>query len=301
MYDAMTKGDKYIVDTEISYHHPWLGRIYYRGFPIEDFINNNFSFLETAYFLISGEYHTHSEILGYMTSNTHGDRANVVIREVINSILENHLSPDVYGLFISSVFSRVEVLRGLEKILILYLDTRGYEDTLKVLKDVLLGVNYIDVLNNYRIGLKKDIEKVATIYKEIILDLMTGNEVKDSFIKKYCRDYNQHILNIIREVVHSELRDKPFLEKYNLIKSMERNIKRERGKYLNIDLYTPLLFEQYGILSNMPDILSIPGLFGMLAYILESSSYRDVPDKLVYKGPIGRRLSDYFKNHLKSK
>lgn len=297
----MTKEDKYIGDTEISYHHPWLGRIYYRGIPVEDFIDNDLSFLETVYFLITGEYYMHSEILEYMTSDTHRDKAIIMLRGIVDDIVKKHLSPDVSGLIMSSLFSRVEELKNLEKVMIIYLDIHGYEDVMKVLKDVLIGVSYIDALNNYRIRLKKAVEKVVTLYKTIVEDLEAGNDVQDSFIGEYCGPHNQHILNIIRKVVYSELRDKPFLEKYNLIKNMERKIKKDLGMYLKIDLYTPLLFESRGILSNMPDILPIPSLFGALAYILESSKYEEIPDELVYKGPIGISIRDYFKNHLKNK
>ena len=290
----------YVADTEVSYHHPWLGRIYYRGIPVEDFINNNFTFLETAYFLIKGEYRRHSKILELITSSRPKDTVILMVRELINSIVKKHLPPDASGLVISSIFNRVKELESLEKIMVIYLDIRGYDDALKIIKDVLDGYDYINSLNNYRIKLKGDYQELGVLYKNVVDYLEKGRD-PSQFTGRYLDEYRPHILDIIREVVYSELRSSPFLNRYKLIRNMEKNIRKSLSKYLKIDLYTPLLFESRGILSLMPDILSIPGLLGMLAYIYESSVYEEPPDELIYKGPIGINLRHYLKNHLKSR
>lgn len=51
------------------YHHPWLGKVYYRGVDLREFVNSDISFLENAYVLLKGSYNSLDEISKELDEN----------------------------------------------------------------------------------------------------------------------------------------------------------------------------------------------------------------------------------------
>ena len=275
-------------ETEISYQHPWLGRLYYRGVAVDEIINSELSLLEAAYFLIKGRFLEHDKILTALKSS-YEDEDNAIkqMKKLMNRLL-TFLEEDEKTILDIILEKKKPTIRSLLNIMIIYLDNERDLDTYHVIKNTIEGGDIVNIIfKSYKLFNKKITQKITIPYKIVTSEGNLENIIDDPSLTDNLGDRKYHYLILIRDIVLKEATTDFLKNKLQRLTLTEKMIRNRFGKYLNIDLYTPLLLEKYGYLNRLSKILYIPRSLGLLAYAIEAKRYSSTPDNLVYKGPIG--------------
>ncbi len=267
-----------LMDTEITYHHPWLGRIYYRGFPIAYFIEEKVSFLETAYFLITGRYLSHRKIIEEMNvdSSIPYNMKRLIDNIFIKFSLDENLNETIYN-------EKINFTETIQNLFIIHLDLHIGRDTVYVINRKRESNEKIGIiLNSYKYYKQHVSNTLLKPYRQF-----KENQATLEKVMSYCSKTSLVYLEILRKLVLHTIKeeDKRILDE---IKRLRKECYRLSRKYLNVDIYTPLIIEGLGYLDKIAQFLFIPRSLGLLAYAYEetiSSSKEDI-ESIVYKGPI---------------
>ena len=267
------------METEITYHHPWLGRIYYRGFSVAYFIEEKVSLLETAYFLITGKYLRHKKIVEQM--NTKSSTAYNIKKLIDTIFIKFSLGKNekLNGAIYNEKNNSTETIQNL---FIIHLDLHIGIDTIYVVNRKRKCDENIDiVLNSYEYYKQYVFNNILKPYR-----WFRENQVTLEKVMGYCSETSLVYLEILKKLIPHDIKEenKRILDD---IKRLRKECYRLSRKYLNIDIYTPLIIEELGYLDKIAQFLFLPRSLGLLAYAYEetSSSGEDVYS-IIYKGPI---------------
>lgn len=268
------------MESEITYHHPWLGRVYYRGFPITYFIEENVSFLETAYFLITGNYLRHEHIIEKMKVK---QSTPYIMKKLIERIFTRFFNEKERKQLSKVVYSmKNKHMQILQNLFIIHLDLYIGRDTIYVIKEKRQGRDWIEtILDSYEYHKQQILNNILKPY-----EYLKKNTINEEEISVYSSETKPVYLKILQKLVskHFETRRRKLL---NHIMEIEKNFYKTTGKYLNIDFYTPLIIEKHNYMREITPLLFIPRSLGLLAYMYEKalpSSEEDID--IIYKGPI---------------
>lgn len=266
------------IESQITYHHPWLGKIYYRGFPLEYFIEGKISFLEASYFLSTGKFIVHDYIIEKMRNE---DDVSRLIKDLMENILGKYFIDRERMKLSKIIFSKKN--NGfivIQNLFILHLDNHIGEDTFQTIRKKSGNTGLIElILNTYEYHENYVYENILKPYKKL-----EENGLDMKFMKKFSSPFFLDYLRLLKNLAlkHVSSTNATLLKR---ILGIVKEFHRETKRYLNIDFYTPLILEDYGFNKIIP-ILFISRALGLLAYALEEVAYTENVERIVYKGPI---------------
>jgi citrate synthase len=281
--------DDSIEETEISYQHPWLGRVYYRGIPLEDIIEEDLSLIQTAYLLITGDIQGHREIREKI-ENREEPEAQLIWG--VLDIASNIVNKEFIDMYIIS--GKNTQNREIQNTMIVYLDNERDIGVYRLIDSTMSGADPIETISGLKNYYQPKFRREIHIpYRTIIEREDDSSEVLETY-RKFLGEYRKHYLETLKMIVYRSNILNKVGEKMDRIRRIEKKVREIYGKYINIDLYTPLIFETKEIIDHMDRALYISRALGLIAYAMESKQYRDIPRELLYKGPIGIPLERYL-------